>query len=158
MFLRVPFTIEGYSKMVTSLSSANERARVIRSHVSQYNKLVDDLERSTRPPWLPEALVHAKLDVNELLSLDADDERWEKMWESLWNSSSTLDKKPPPFVADPDVRRGIAAVLSLARIEEEKKRLAREELNGRTWIFESVDRLLEVADYIHRGFPHSVTE
>src|SRR5258708_5408216 len=150
--------IEGYLKMVTSLSSANECARVIRSHISQYNKLVDDLEWSTRPPWLPEALVHAKLDVNELLSLDADDKHWEKMWESLWNSSSMLDKKPPPFVADPDVCRGIAAVLSLAHIEEEKKWLAREELNTHTWIFESVDWLLEVADYIHHGFPHSVTE
>src|SRR5258706_7380951 len=43
--------IEGYSKMVTSLSSANECMRATRSHVSQYNKLVDDLEWSTRPPW-----------------------------------------------------------------------------------------------------------
>ena len=144
--------------MVTSLSSANERTRVICSHISQYNKLVDDLEQSTRPPWLLEALVHAKLDVNELLSLDADDEHWEEMWESLWNSSSTLDKKLPLFVADPDVHRGITAVLSLAHIEEEKKQLAREELNTRTWIFESVDWLLEVTDYIHHGFPHSVTE
>ena len=111
-----------------------------------------------RNTWLPEALVHAKLDVNELLSLDADDECWEKMWESLWNSRWMLDKKPPPFVADPDVHGGITAVLSLAHIEEEKKQLAREELNTRTWIFESVDWLLEVTDYIHHGFPHSVTE
>ena len=144
--------------MATLLSSANKHARVIHSHVNQYNKLVNDLELSIKPSWLPESLLHVKLDVNELLSLDANDEHWEKMWESLWNSSSTLDKKPPPFVADPDVRRGITAVLSLACIEEEKKQLAHEELNTCTWIFESVDWLLEVADYIHCGFPHSVTE
>ena len=144
--------------MVTSLSSANECARVICSHVSQYNKLVNDLESSIKPPWLLESLTHVKLDVNKLLSLDADDEHWEKMWESLWNQNWMLDKTPPPFVADPDVHRGIAAVLSLAHIEEEKQWLAREELNACVWIFESVDQLLEVADSIHHAFPHSVIE
>jgi len=147
---------EGYSKMVKLLSSANEHARVIHSHVSQYNKLVDNLKLSIKLSWLSESLLHVKLDVNELLSLDADDECWEKMWESLWNMSWTLTKKLPPFIADPDVCRGIVAVLSLARIKEEKQQLACEELNAHAWIFESVDRLLQVEDYIHHAFPHDI--
>src|SRR5260370_1041764 len=142
--------------MVKLLSSANKHARVICSHVSQYNKLVDNLELSINPSWLSESLLHAKLDVNELLSLDADDEDWEKRWESLWNMSWTLTKKPPPFIADLDVRRGIVAVLSLAHIEEEKQWLAHEELNACACIFESVDRLLQVEDYIHHAFPHDI--
>src|SRR6266850_2007281 len=147
---------DGYSKMVKSLSSANECARVIRSHVSQYNKLVNDLELSIKPSWLSVSLLHVKLDMNELLSLDADDECWENMWESLWNTSWTLTKKLPPFIADPDVCRGIVAVLSLACIKEEKQWLACEELNAHAWIFESVDWLLQVEDYIHCAFPHDI--
>src|SRR6266478_4029269 len=146
-FLWVLSTFEGYSKMVKSLNSANERTRVIRSHVSQYNKLVDDLELSIKLSWLLASLLHVKLDVNELLSLDTDDKCWEKMWESLWNTSWMLTKKPPPFIADPDVHRGIVAVLLLAHIEEEKQWLAHEELNAHAWIFESVDQLLQVEDY-----------
>jgi len=65
--------------MVKSLSSANECTRVIRSHVSQYNKLVNNLKLSIKPSWLLESLLHAKLDMNKLLSLDADDKHWEKM-------------------------------------------------------------------------------
>ncbi len=142
--------------MVKLLSSANKHARVICSHVSQYNKLVDNLELSIKPSWLLESLLHVKLDVNELLSLDTDDKHWEKMWESLWNMSWTLTKKLPPFIADLDVCRGIVAVLSLAHIKEEKQWLACEELNACAWIFKSVDQLLQVEDYIHRVFPHDV--
>src|SRR5260370_29447081 len=147
---------EGYSKTVKSLSSANKRTRVIHSHISQYNKLVNNLKLSIKLSWLSESLLHAKLDVNEHLSLDADDEHWEKMWESLWNTSWMLTKKLPPFIADLDVHRGIVAVLSLAHIEEEKQQLAREELNACAWIFESVDQLLQVEDYIHHVFPRDI--
>src|SRR5260370_36822697 len=155
-FLWVLSTFEGYSKMVKSLNSANECIRVIHSHISQYNKLVDDLELSIKLSWLLVSLLHVKLDVNKLLSLDTDDEHWEKMWESLWNMSWTLTKKLPPFIADLDVHRGIVAVLSLAHIEEEKQQLAREELNACAWIFESVDQLLQVEDYIHHVFPRDI--
>src|SRR5260370_38812851 len=155
-FLWVLSMFEGYSKMVKLLNSANKCARVIHSHVSQYNKLVNDLELSIKPSWLSVSLLHVKLDVNELLSLDADDECWEQMWESLWNTSWMLTKKLPPFIADLDICRGIVAVLSLACINEEKQQLAHEELNAHAWIFESVDRLLQVEDDIHCAFPHNI--
>src|SRR5260370_8988848 len=104
---------EGYTKMVKSLSSANEHAMVICSHISQYNKLVNNLKLSIKLSWLSESLLHAKLDVNEHLSLDADDEHWEKLWESLWNTSLMLTKKLPPFLLALNSHSCISAVLSL---------------------------------------------
>jgi hypothetical protein len=150
MCLKAHPVLLGYSKMVSVFNSANDRARIISGHVAQYNELVDCLERSVRPSWLPDSLKHAKMNVKELLNMDPSDEQWTKMWESLWNSNWNLDKKPPAFIVDQQVRCGIAAVLSLACIEEEKLRLAREELNACTWIVQSVDSLIRIMDDIHR--------
>ncbi|KAF8336402.1 uncharacterized protein EI90DRAFT_172170 [Cantharellus anzutake] len=144
----------GYTKMVSVLSSANKRARIISTQVRQYNELVDYLECSERPPWLPDSLSHTKMNVKELLQMDPSDERWAKMWETLWNSNWSLDEKPPAFVIDQEVRHGIVAVLSLARIKEEKLRLAREELNAHTWIVESFDSLVQIVDSIHSLFKY----
>jgi hypothetical protein len=135
--------------MVSVFGNANDRARIISTHVAQYNQLIDCLERSAKPSWFPDSLVHAKMSIKELLNMDPSDERWSKMWESLWNSNWSLDEKPPAFIVNQQVRHGIAAVLSLARIEEEKRRLAREELNARTWIVQSLDSLIQIMDNIH---------
>jgi hypothetical protein len=142
--------IVGYSKMVSVFNGSSDRARIITAHVSRYNMLVESLERSVRPTWLSGSLRHAKMDVEELLCMDPSDEQWTKMWESLWNSHWSLDETPPAFIVDQQVRCGIAAVLSLARIAEEKVRLSREELNARTWIVQSVNSLIQIMDSIHR--------
>ncbi|KAF8313028.1 uncharacterized protein EI90DRAFT_3159800 [Cantharellus anzutake] len=89
------------------------------------------------------------MDVKILLNMDPSDEQWTNMWESLWVSNWNLDEKPPAFIVDQQVRHGIVAVLSLTRIEEEKLRLAREELNARTWIVQSVDSMIRTTDDIH---------
>ncbi|KAF8337551.1 uncharacterized protein EI90DRAFT_3118999 [Cantharellus anzutake] len=94
------------------------------------------------------------MNVKELLNMDPSDEQWTKMWESLWDSNWNLDEKPPAFIVDQQVRHGIVAVLSLARIEEEKLRLAREELNACTWIVQSVDLLIQITDDIHPLFKY----
>ena len=82
--------------------------------------------------------------------MNAKDERWAELWQELWNSNWTLSSTPPPFVVDPLVRRGISAILSLERIQEERQRLSKEELNARLWIAESVDGLFQIMDHIHR--------
>ncbi|KAF8320163.1 uncharacterized protein EI90DRAFT_3020576 [Cantharellus anzutake] len=105
-------------------NSANDHARIISTHVAQYNELVNCLERSVRPSWLPDSLKHAKMNVKELLNMDPSDEQWTKMWESLWDSNWNLDEKPPAFIVNQQVHHGIVVVLSLAHIEEEKLRLA----------------------------------
>ena len=94
-------------------------------------------------------MAHTKMDVKELLNLSPEDKQWSKMWQNLWSSSWTLSKDPPLFLMDPAIRKGIAAVLALDRVAEEHKRLAREELNARVWIVETIDSLVRVADDIH---------
>ena len=75
-------------------------------------------------------MTHTKMDVKELLNLSPEDEQWSEMWQDLWSSSWTLLGKPPLFLADPLIRKGIAAVLALNWIAEEHKQLAQEELNA----------------------------
>src|SRR5260370_41489967 len=121
-------------------------------HVTHYNELVDQLDHS---PWLhrfPEAMTHTKLDVKELLNLSPEDERWNEMWQNLWSSSWNLSKPPPLFLMDPLIRKGIAAVLALDWIAEEHRWLAQEELNACTWIVETIDSLIKVADEIHHMY------
>ncbi|KAF8318044.1 uncharacterized protein EI90DRAFT_3133537 [Cantharellus anzutake] len=125
----------GYSKMVSVFNSAKDRAHVISDQVA--------------PSWLPDSLKHTKMDVKILLNMDPSDEQWTNMWESLWVSNWNLDEKPPAFIVNQQVCHGIVAVLSLARIEEEKLRLAREELNACTWIVQSVDSMIQTTDDIH---------
>jgi hypothetical protein len=60
--------------MVSVFSSANDHARIISTHVAQYNEFVDYLEHSAKPSWFPDSLVHAKMNVKELLNMDPSDE------------------------------------------------------------------------------------
>src|SRR5258708_18460674 len=135
--------------MTASMSVAKDRSRVIQKHVVHYNELVDQMDHSSRPHWFPEAMIHIKLDVKELLNLSPEDNRWNEMWQNVWSSSWTLSKEPPLFLMDPLIRKGIVAVLTLDRIAEEHKQLAREELNACVWIVEPIHSLITLANEIH---------
>ena len=138
----------GYGTMTASMSVAKDWSRVIQKHVVHYNELVDQMDHSSWPCWFPEAMIHTKLDVKELLNLSPEDNWWNKMWQNVWSSSWMLLKEPPLFLMDPLIRKGIVVVLTLDWIAE-CKWLAWEELNACIWVVETVDSLITVANEIH---------
>jgi hypothetical protein len=136
--------------MTSAFNASKDRSRVISSQVARYNELVNDLNRLSRPSWMPNSMQHVRMEVDELLGLNPDDERWTGLWQQIWSTSWTLSQQPPPFLVDPLVRNGIASILSLARVAEERARIAKEEKNAQLWVAESVDHLHQVLGKIHR--------
>ena len=134
---------------MASMSTVKDWSQVIQKHVVHYNELVDQMDHSSWLHWFPEAMIHTKLDVKELLNLSPEDDQWNEMWQNVWSSSWMLSKEPPLFLMDPLIRKGIVVVLTLDQIAEECKWLAWEELNAHIWIVETVDSLITVADEIH---------
>ena len=59
--------------MTASMSTVKDQLRVIQKHVVHYNELVDQMDHSSRLRWFPEAMIHTKLDVKELLNLPPED-------------------------------------------------------------------------------------
>ena len=112
--------------MMALMNTAKHQSHMIKMHISHYNELVDQMDCSPQPQphWFPQAMTHTKMDVKELLNLSPEDEQWHEMWQNLWSSSWTLSKEPPLFLMDPLIRKGIAVVLALDRIAEERKWLA----------------------------------
>ena len=60
--------------MTASMSAAKDRSRVIQTHVAHYNELVDEMDHSPQLCWFPEAMIHTKLNIKELLNLSPEDE------------------------------------------------------------------------------------
>ncbi len=100
--------------MTSVFNASKDHSHVISSQVAHYNELVNDLNRLSRPSWMPNSMQHVQMEVDELLSLNPDDEWWTGLWQQIWSTSWTLLQQPPPFLVDPLVWNGIASILSLA--------------------------------------------
>ncbi len=56
---------------------------MISSQVAHYNELVNDLNQLSQPSWMPNSMQHVRMEVDELLSLNPDDEWWTGLWQHV---------------------------------------------------------------------------
>lgn len=93
-----------------------------------------DLKRSAKCP--AKSTVPRKLDKTKLFRLDVDDE----IWYDCGNLSSEAQEEAR-WLGDPDVRKGILALLQRDRCLEEQERIDQECQSMSSWLRETKEKL-----------------
>jgi hypothetical protein len=95
---------------------------------TRYNSLVDDAKKQVNTTNFPQHLLPQPLDIMQLYNLDANPHMW------MIDATPTDVAWLPPYLADDNVRRGIACVLVQDRVKEEIFRLQEEHRNMIKWL------------------------
>lgn len=115
-------------------SAVKQREPGIQALQSQYNKLCDELAKLIRiGKAIPRgAVAPERMESKDLWTLDVGD----AIWQDIGLDDGSDDTKPPRWLADDSVRKGIRAVLQLKRCEEEEAFLVQERTSAQVWFAE----------------------
>ncbi|KZO98553.1 hypothetical protein CALVIDRAFT_562008 [Calocera viscosa TUFC12733] len=100
------------------------RWRTTKAAVERYNRYVESLEKIPTPGLI--IALPTKLELSDLHNPTEDHSLWQDVW---WPTFTP----PPGWVTSEKVRRGITAILTLDRCEEEEQRLMWESENMVRW-------------------------
>jgi hypothetical protein len=121
----------GTKRLQSIVRSVKGRGKLVTTTLVTYNDLVREVRELPCPAWFSKERLPQALDRQVTSQIDPDSQFWDEMalgnlWLTLWGETS---EPAPAYVRDPDVRKGINAVLTCDRIAEEHCRLDREQKN-----------------------------
>ncbi|KZO94975.1 hypothetical protein CALVIDRAFT_483330, partial [Calocera viscosa TUFC12733] len=115
------------------------RWRSTKAAVERYNRYVDHLEKIPSPGLV--VPLPRKIELSDLQNPTEDHALWQDVW---WPSLAT----PPLWITSENVRKGITAVLTLDRCEEEERRLIWESDNMERWWVQEMRALIEARAHL----------
>jgi hypothetical protein len=148
----------GTGKLSNISKSLKTKTQQVKSTCTKFNSVISDLEAMTRPEWIPEGLVPAKVELQKLLRLSQDDPLWDEIfsgtpWFNDFESPST-STTIPAYAKSKVIREGITAALLLERIEEQITRLQIECVNVvNEWTHQTLT-ILNCRESNNDGFLH----
>ena len=129
------------TKLAATNKAMKSKATHVTTAVSKFNSVVEQLEKHSKPEFIPEGLIPRRLEVKELLHLDPGSPVWDEVfggtpWIQDWNNPAS-STPIPEYAKSKTIREGILAALKLERAKEEECRLNMEKVNGlNVWVHE----------------------
>jgi hypothetical protein len=127
-----------------TLKAIHKRKGPLSNSINRFNKYTEQLRSLKQPSW--NILIPAKLPTNLLELRDESD-----IMEDIWLAPTSDFLKPlPAWMVNPNVRKGIKALVKLERCVEEREHIDIESKNLANWFFEELCAL-ELASILSKG-------